>query len=91
MLESFWQSLIDIATLQFISPFWFWVFTGAWVTALAFVVGWAFPPLRSFAGAVVLAVIVGLTGYRRAEHDVDRKRKLKEERERARQGDGWRW
>jgi len=96
---SIWQSLIDVITLQFLSPFWWWTFNAVWVTALALVIGWAFPPLRSFAGAVILAVIAGLSGYRRAEYDVDRKAKERKQREaeqqqrQSQQGqpNGWPW
>jgi hypothetical protein len=45
----------------------------------------------SNSGAIVLAIIAGLSGYRRAEYDVERKRKEREERGRARQNDGWHW
>ena len=92
-----WQSLIDTVTLQFVSPFWWWVFVGACATGIAGVIGWAFPPLRGFAGAVILAVIAGLTGYRRAEYDVERKQRERDQRrqrqqEQQRQGtDFWKW
>jgi hypothetical protein len=92
-----WQSLLDTVTLQFVSPFWWWVFVGACATGIAGVIGWAFPPLRGFAGAVILAVIAGLTGYRRAEYDVERKAKERAAHERTRrqeqqqQGSNWFW
>jgi hypothetical protein len=74
MLETIWQSAYDfilthLPHLPYISPFWYWLSWGALATAVAFVIGWAFPALRSFSGAVILAVIAGLSGYRRGEYD----------------------
>lgn len=58
-----------LAHLPYISPFWYWMWWGAVVTAIATVIGWGFPQLRSFSAAVILAVITGLTGYRRGQYD----------------------
>lgn len=69
MLNSVWQSAIDFAGTFYITPFWYWVFWAAVVTFVSTVIGWAFPALRSFAGAVILAACFGLVGYRRAQYD----------------------
>lgn len=71
MFDALWQSLITQLShlVPYISPFYFWLFWGAVATFVAGVIGWAFAPLRPFAGAVILAVVAGLTGYRRGEYD----------------------
>lgn len=71
MLDSIWQSGYDFLLnhLPYVSPFYFWLFWSLIVAAVAGVIGWGFPPLRSFAAAVILAVIAGLTGYQRGYYD----------------------
>lgn len=84
----FFQAALDFFTP---SPFWYWVFLGFVTTCFCVLVSWFFPPLRSVAGAVVLAIIAGLSGYRRAEYDVDRKQKAKEPTQPKQGSDGWHW
>lgn len=69
MLNTIWQSAIDFAGSFYITPFWYWIFWAAVVTFVSGVIGWAFPALRSFAGAMILAACMGLAGYRRAQYD----------------------
>jgi hypothetical protein len=73
-MDFIWTSAATYFATHFhITPFWWWVFVGACVTFVSAVVGWAFPVLRGVAGAAILAVIAGLSGYRRAQYD-DKKR-----------------
>lgn len=58
-----------LGPLFYISPFWYWVWWGFVATALAVIVGWGFPALRSFSATVILVVIAGLSGYRRGQYD----------------------
>ena len=53
----------------FTDPFWWWLFWGGAVAAGAIVLGWLFPALRSVTAAVVVAVAVGLTAYRKGGND----------------------
>jgi hypothetical protein len=69
MFESLWQSLIDMLTLSFISPFWYWLGVGILIIVVATLAAWYFPVLRSLSGAVVMATVMGLVGYRRGETD----------------------
>jgi hypothetical protein len=55
--------------LPYISPFWGYLAEGIGIIALVSLISWYFPALRSFAGAVVLAVVMGLFGYRKGELD----------------------
>lgn len=88
MLNTIWQSAIDFAGTFYITPFWFWVACAAGVTFVSLVVGWAFPALRSFAGAVIISACFGLAGYRRAQYD-DAKRQA--ELDARKQATPWRW
>lgn len=89
-----WDQVVEFFT---ISAFWLYLLYGIGIAAVAMFLGWAFPPLRSLAGAVVLAIGVGLFGYRRGEKDAEARQKAKEARERARQQrnqqphEPWRW
>jgi len=81
-LPALWDQIVDFFT---ISAFWLYLLYGIGIAAVAMFLGWAFPPLRSLAGAIVIAIGVGLFGYRRGEKDAEARQKAKEARERARQ------
>lgn len=71
-MDWIWQSAWDfLASHFYVSPFWYWCFVGALVCTAAIALGWFFDALRSFAGAIVMAVIAGLIGYRRGETDAE--------------------
>lgn len=98
-MDWLWDSAWNWVTSHFhltISPFWYWVFVGAGVCALATFISWFFPSIRPFAGAVVMAVIAYLSGYRRAEYDAE-KRQKEQAAKAARKArvdpprDQWRW
>lgn len=74
---SVWDSIVDFFM---VSPFWYYLFWGVVISAGATALAWFFPPLRSLAGAIVLAVSVGLTGYRRAEYDTEKRIKKRQQR-----------
>jgi len=61
--------------LPYVTPFWFWVFWGFVASFVAGIIGWGFPVLRGFAATVILTVIAGLSGYRRAQYDTERRYK----------------
>lgn len=88
-----WDQVVDFFT---VSAFWLYLLYGIGIAAVAMFLGWAFPPLRSLAGAVVLAIGVGLFGYRRGEQDAEARAKAKREREQQRQvrrqqQQPWKW
>lgn len=99
MLETVWQFLTDKLSglVPYISPFWYeWLPIAALIILVAVVVGWFFSPLRQFAGAVVLAVIAFLVGFRKGEAASDEKNKkqiarLKAQRQNHQGQDNWRW
>lgn len=66
-----WQSGYDFILhhLPYVSPFYFWLFWGVVVSAIAGVIGWGFPVLRGVSAAVIMSVIAGLTGYQRGYYD----------------------
>ena len=49
--------------------FWHWAIIGAAVSAAAIALAWFFAPLRSLAGAVIMAVVAALFAYKRGEKD----------------------
>jgi hypothetical protein len=70
-IEYLYQDLLRFieAHFPYISPFWGWLGEGLLLVAVCLAIGWAFSTVRPFAGAVIMAVIVGLMGYWRGEHD----------------------
>ena len=98
MLETVWQFLTEkiAGLIPVISPFWYeWLPLAAMVILVACVIGWFFSPLRQFAGAVVLATITFLVGFRKGETASDDKNKKEIARLKAqkqqRQNNGWGW
>lgn len=81
-IPALWDQVVDFFT---ISPFWFYLFWGVVISAIAIFLGWAFQPLRSLAGAVVIAIGVGLFGYRRGEKDAEERARAKAAKELQRQ------
>jgi len=70
MIAGILTQVVEFFYAHFVpSPFWYWIGWGLLATFVSGVIGWAFAPLRPFAGAVILAVVAGLTGYRRGEYD----------------------
>ncbi len=82
-IPALWDQVVDFFT---ISAWWLYLLYGIGISIGLIFLGWVFPPLRTFAGAIVIAIGVGLFGYRRGEHDAEARQKAKEARERARQG-----
>lgn len=81
-IPAMWDQVVDFFT---ISAFWVYLLYGIAISAVLIFLGWVFPPVRTFAGAIVIAIGVGLFGYRRGEKDAEERQKAKEARERARQ------
>lgn len=83
---------------QNISDFWvahydpFYVLCGEGALAVVAVTAasWYFPVLRSLAGAVVMAIIAGLVGYRKGEQ-ADQIRQAAREREAQSLSPKWPW
>jgi hypothetical protein len=73
-IEYLYQDLLAFIAHHFpyISPFWGWLGEGVLVVAICLAIGWAFSSMRPFVGAVIMAVIAGLMGYWRGEHDRER-------------------
>lgn len=87
-----WDSVAAYLAAHFyISPFWYWVFLGFVTTCFCVLVSYFFPPLRSVSGAVVLAIIAGLTGYRRAQYDDQKHAERVKPPESPKGDDGWHW
>jgi hypothetical protein len=86
MVNSVWQQLVDIVTLQFMSSFWWWAWWGFVVIVACVAIGWFFQALRPYAGVVVAIVVAGLAGYRQAMADAAAKKaeQAKRAREAAR-------
>ena len=100
MLETVWQFLTEkiAGLIPVISPFWYeWLPLAAIIIIAALAAGWFFAPLRQFAGAVVMATIAFLVGFRKGETASDDKNKkeiarLKQQRQqRQNNTDGWKW
>lgn len=99
MLETTWQFLVDKITglVPVISPFWYeWLPLAALIIASCVAVGWFFKSLREVAGAIVLATITFLVGFRKGETASNEKNKkeiarLKRRPQPRQDGDPWRW
>lgn len=92
-----WEQVSYYVTLQFASPFWYWVFIGTLIIAAALAVSYFFgtwiPALRPLAGFVVVLVSFGWFVYRKAENDttarLQRRRPVLPKPKPP--ADGWRW
>lgn len=98
MLEQVWQFLTDKLSglIPYISPFWYeWLPWAVLVIVVACVIGWFFSPLRQFAGAVVLATIAFLVGFRKGETASDERNRKEiarlKQRQPQRPNDGRWW
>jgi len=92
-IPALWDQVVDFFT---ISAFWLYLLYGIGISAGLIFLGWVFPPLRTFAGAIVIAIGVGLFGYRRGEKDAEAREKARLARERQRQvrrdnTQPWKW
>lgn len=92
-IPALWDQVVDFFT---ISAFWLYLLYGIAISAGLIFLGWVFPPLRTFAGAIVIAIGVGLFGYRRGEKDAEAREKARQEKLRQRQTrqqnqEPWKW
>ena len=94
-IPALWDGIID----YFASDWWLYAFYGALIIAVAAVLAWMFPVLRSLSSAVILATGAALYAYRRGEADAKAREDARRKREQrnSRQdrpdngGDWWRW
>lgn len=99
MLEQVWQFLVEKISglVPVISPFWYeWLPLASLIIIGALAIGWFFSPLRQVAGAVVMATVAFLVGFRKGEKASDDKnskeiRRLKQQRQQQQNTDGRRW
>lgn len=77
-IPALWDQVVDFFT---ISAFWLYLLYVIAISAGLIFLGWVFPPLRTFAGAIVIAMGVGLFGYRRGEKDAEERARAKAAKE----------
>jgi hypothetical protein len=87
-LTDLWNGVVDFFTID---QFWYYLFYGVVIVAAATAAAWFFPPLRSLAGAIVLAVVGGLYAYRKGELDAEARERQREERDASGGGFKWPW
>ena len=93
-IGSAWQAFVEFFT---VSSFWLeWLPLGAGIIALCLVVSYFFPAMRSFAGAVVLAVVAFLVGFRKGDKEATARSKkeidrLKQQRQQQQGRQQWEW
>lgn len=95
-VDALWAHLVDVFTLQFISPFWWYLLDGIILAIVVTLIGWYFEKLRPLAGIITLGIALWLYGYRKGETDVEKRLQEAQERERARQQSRndprqWKW
>ncbi len=89
-MDFIWQSLAEFISATFsVSPFWYWCGAGTLVIMAGIALAWFFPPVRSLAGAVVMAVIAALYAYRRGEKDAQAHQEMEERRRVERRQTWW--
>lgn len=92
-LPQIWDQVVDFFT---ISAFWYYLFWGVVIAAGSLLLAYLFPPLRSLAGAIVVAIATGLFAYRRGEKDAEERERKRKEKEAQRQQrretqQPWKW